>query len=62
MDLLNELKNIIKSTTKSVETSSIGINGAGTAVAITSFILLAKHNGMTREQFITAVNNVWDLS
>jgi hypothetical protein len=61
MDLLAELKKIIKTTREAVEMSPVGINGGGTAVAITSFILLAKHNGLTREQFIQAVNDVWDL-
>ena len=62
MDMLAELKQIIRTTTDLVEGSPLGINGTATAIAITSFILLAKHNGMTREQFIQAVNNVWNFS
>jgi hypothetical protein len=59
--ILQELRKLIRETRGRIETSPLGVDVSATAVMITTWIMLAKRQGMTREQLHQAVENVWSL-
>ena len=60
-ELMREIIRVTRATRALIETADMPLNASSTLVLMVGYIITAKHNGMTREQFHTAVNNVWAL-
>jgi hypothetical protein len=60
-EMMAEIQRIARQTRALIETADMPLNASATLVLMVGYIITAKHNGMTREQFHTAVNNVWAL-
>lgn len=62
--LLAEIAACVKATRRLIEvstTETLPLDGAATAVLMTSYIMMAKRHGMTKEQFMRALDSVWAL-
>jgi hypothetical protein len=60
-EMMAEVTRVTRETRALIETADMPFNASATLTVIIGFILMAKHNGMSREQFQTAVDNVWGL-
>jgi hypothetical protein len=62
--LLEQITALVRGTRKLIEGSAktVTFDGAATAVLMTAYVMTAKHHGVTKAQFMTAMSNVWDLN
>jgi hypothetical protein len=60
-ELMREIIRVTRATRALIETADMPLNASSTLVLMVGYIITAKHNGMTREQFHKAVENVWNV-
>ncbi len=59
--MIIEIPRVTKATRPRIETADMPLNASAALVLMVGYIVTAKHNGMTRENFIKAASNVWDV-